>query len=83
MIITCPNCEKKFEVDSNIIPEKGRLVKCGSCDQTWFFNKNSQVNINNKKIDIPIINVTKKTSSKSFNKPEEKQEEVGAMPGMF
>ncbi len=70
MIIVCPSCEKNFEVDSNIIPEKGRLVKCGSCDQTWFFNKNSQVNINNKKIDIPIINVTKKTSSKSLNKKE-------------
>ena len=32
--------EKKFEVDANLIPEKGRLLKCGSCDQTWFFNKN-------------------------------------------
>ena len=31
---------KKFEVDANLIPEKGRLLKCGSCDQTWFFNKN-------------------------------------------
>ena len=70
MIISCPSCEKKFEVDSNIIPEKGRLVKCGTCDQTWFFNKNSQVNINNKNIDLPIKNVTKKTSSKSFNKKE-------------
>ena len=40
MIITCPSCEKKFEVDANLIPEKGRLLKCGSCDQTWFFNKN-------------------------------------------
>ena len=70
MIITCPSCEKKFEVDSNIIPEKGRLVKCGTCDQTWFFNKNSQVNISNKNIDLPFKNVTKKTSSKSFNKKE-------------
>tara|TARA_B100001093_G_C26830341_1_gene1015833 strand:- start:2202 stop:2675 length:474 start_codon:yes stop_codon:yes gene_type:complete len=70
MIITCPNCEKKFEVDSNIIPEKGRLVKCGTCDQTWFFNKNSQVNIDNKNIDLSIKNVTKKTSSKSVNKKE-------------
>tara|TARA_B100001057_G_scaffold314798_1_gene314877 strand:+ start:53 stop:499 length:447 start_codon:yes stop_codon:yes gene_type:complete len=40
MIITCPCCEKKFEVDENLIPDKGRLLKCGSCDQTWFFNKN-------------------------------------------
>ncbi len=40
MIIACPCCEKKFEVDENLIPDKGRLLKCGSCDQTWFFNKN-------------------------------------------
>ena len=40
MIIVCPCCEKKFEVEENLIPDKGRLLKCGSCDQTWFFNKN-------------------------------------------
>ena len=42
MIITCPHCEKKFEVDSNLIPEKGRMLKCGSCYQTWFFNPSLQ-----------------------------------------
>ena len=40
MIIACPCGEKKFEVDENLIPDKGRLLKCGSCDQTWFFDKN-------------------------------------------
>ena len=42
MIITCPHCEKRFEVDSNLIPTKGRMLKCGSCDQTWFFNPSLQ-----------------------------------------
>ena len=41
MIINCPCGEKKFEVDESLIPHNGRLLKCGSCDQTWFFNKNS------------------------------------------
>ena len=40
MIIICPCGEKKFEVDEKLIPDKGRLLKCGSCDQTWFYNKN-------------------------------------------
>ena len=40
MIIVCPSCGKNFDVDENLIPNKGRLLKCGSCDQTWFFNKN-------------------------------------------
>ncbi len=45
MIIVCPSCGKKFDVDENLIPEKGRLLKCGSCNQTWFFNKNENVEI--------------------------------------
>ena len=40
MIIVCPCGEKNFHLDENLIPDKGRLLKCGSCDQTWFFNKN-------------------------------------------
>ena len=41
MIIVCPGCKKNFDIDENLIPDKGRLLKCGSCDQTWFFNKNA------------------------------------------
>ena len=43
MIITCPCWKKKFEVDSNLIPEKGRMLKCGSCDQTWFYNPTTAI----------------------------------------
>jgi predicted Zn finger-like uncharacterized protein len=39
MIITCNNCNKKFDIDSNLIPDKGRLLKCASCDHKWFFKK--------------------------------------------
>ena len=53
MIIACPHCEKRFEVDSNLIPEKGRILKCGSCDQTWFFNPSSQKSSQESK-DIKI-----------------------------
>ena len=45
MIIVCPSCGKNFDVDENLIPEKGRLLKCGSCNQTWFFNKNKSLEI--------------------------------------
>ena len=50
MIIICPCGKKKFEVDSNLIPDKGKLLQCGSCDQTWFFNKHNQINIEKEKI---------------------------------
>jgi len=39
MIITCVNCAKNFELDSDDIPERGRLLKCGGCQHTWFFKK--------------------------------------------
>ena len=45
MIIVCPSCGKNFSVDEDLIPDKGRLLKCGSCNQTWFFNKNENVEI--------------------------------------
>ena len=41
MIIICPCGEKKFELDGNLIPKKGRTLQCGFCDQKWFF-KNDQ-----------------------------------------
>ena len=37
MIIDCDNCNKKFEADDGLIPEKGRLLECSSCNHRWFF----------------------------------------------
>ena len=39
MIITCPSCNKKFEVDASLIPMEGKLLQCGSCNHKWFFEK--------------------------------------------
>ena len=43
MIITCPCGKKKYNVDTNLIPDEGRLVKCGTCNETWFFKKTDQI----------------------------------------
>tara|TARA_B110001452_G_C14926844_1_gene324092 strand:- start:55 stop:525 length:471 start_codon:yes stop_codon:yes gene_type:complete len=45
MIIKCINCNKKFEVDSNLIPDEGRDIQCGSCNKVWFFKKDQQENL--------------------------------------
>ena len=39
MIITCPSCNKKFNVDASLIPMEGKLLQCGSCNHKWFFEK--------------------------------------------
>ena len=43
MIISCENCNKKFEVSDNLIPEQGRLLQCSSCDHKWFFKKTEKL----------------------------------------
>ena len=54
MIIECINCNKKFEVDPNLIPENGRLIQCGSCKHSWHFKINipSQKPLNFDKVSI-------------------------------
>ena len=54
MIITCPKCKKKFNVDQSQIPAEGRLLKCGSCDETWFFNLNEKKKDDVNQIVSPI-----------------------------
>ena len=39
MIIKCPCCKKKFNIDINLIPKEGRDLQCGSCDRVWFYKK--------------------------------------------
>ena len=54
MIITCINCLKKFEVSSELIPDQGRTIQCGSCNHIWFFDKNyleEEINLATTKID--------------------------------
>ncbi|MCE3230918.1 MAG: hypothetical protein K0R76_642 [Alphaproteobacteria bacterium] len=36
MIVTCPSCHKKYLIENNQMPEKGRQVRCGECGNTWW-----------------------------------------------
>ena len=42
MIVTCPNCKKKFTIDPSLIPVEGRDLQCGSCDKVWFYKVDDQ-----------------------------------------
>ena len=53
MIIECPNCNKKFEIDQNLIPNKGRLLQCGSCSHKWFFELKINKDIKSPKNILP------------------------------
>ena len=88
MIITCPNCEKKFQIDAALVPEKGRDLQCGSCNHAWFYkpeneseallalNENTFVNKEKTQIETENqnIEINKKTKKEKKNKPKIKKE---------
>ncbi len=39
MIVICPSCKKKFNLDINVITSEGRDLQCGSCEHIWFYKK--------------------------------------------
>ena len=76
MIITCPSCDKKFNVDASLIPQEGRTLQCGFCDHKWFFKKENtddEIKILEKKIPEPVIEDNKNLSEniKEDTKDEE------------
>tara|TARA_B100000035_G_C20731924_1_gene435848 strand:+ start:36 stop:530 length:495 start_codon:yes stop_codon:yes gene_type:complete len=81
MIIQCVNCNKKFKVDSSLIPIDGRNIQCGSCNHTWFFipnfENNSKIsgnNINQKIIEPEIDKKKEKITNNIENKKSLKKE---------
>ena len=55
MIIVCPKCKKKFDIEDSLIPEKGRLLQCSSCDNKWFFKKTIEVKKKIERISTKTI----------------------------
>ena len=72
MIITCNNCNKKFDIDSTLIPDKGRLLQCASCDHKWFFKKEvleKKISPINEDTNIDNVNIFDQNNS-SINDEE-------------
>ena len=59
MIIECPACSKKFNIDEKLIPNEGRLLKCGNCDHTWFYKKEENLKLETENIKINEIQENK------------------------
>ena len=58
MIITCPNCNKKFKIDNSLIPDEGRDLQCGSCNHVWLYKikeENSKILELKEEINIDDI----------------------------
>ena len=75
MIIQCINCNKKFSVNSELIPSEGRTIQCGSCNHVWFFQKKQGIlndeiieNKKNENIDLSSNRTNKTTELKTKKK---------------
>ena len=80
MIITCPNCNKKFKIDPTLIPEDGRDLKCGSCDHVWLYKvkdvDSMPLTLNQNNYDNEIVsNKVEQESDDEFNNIIEKKDE--------
>jgi len=51
MIVSCEKCNKKFELNINLIPETGRLLQCGSCSHQWHY-KPPKKNVHKDEIKV-------------------------------
>ena len=80
MIITCPNCNKKFKIDPTLIPDDGRDLKCCSCDHVWLYKikdmSSKPLTLNENIYDNKIeTNDPQKENDNEFNKISKKKEE--------
>ena len=66
MIIKCTNCNKKFRVDDNLIPENGREIICGSCNHAWHF-KLEKTSEKSLVLDNEMIDLQKKQDQNNKN----------------
>ena len=71
MIIECPACSKKFNIDEKLIPEEGRLLKCGNCEHTWFYKKKKNI-----KLEAESPKISKAEENKSETNIEPVQEPI-------
>ena len=84
MIITCNNCNKKFDIDSDLIPDKGRLLQCASCHHKWFFKKEVLENTVSPIIDdidndnVNIVDQNNPSNNDEINPSNLMNEEVDA-----
>ena len=72
MIITCNNCNKRFDIDSTLIPDEGRLLQCASCNHKWFFKKEvleKKISPINEDTSIDNVNIFDQNNS-SINDEE-------------
>ena len=65
MIISCPKCNKRFNIDQKLIPDGGRLLQCSNCMHKWHFKIKKNENIIEKPLEqVEVIKDNKNQEKK-------------------
>ena len=75
MIITCPNCNKQFNIDNSLIPDEGRDLQCGSCNHVWFF-KIEEANNEVLKLNEEIVSKNIETKAENIQKIKQPHKKI-------
>ena len=71
MIISCPECSSRFNIDQILIPKNGRLLQCSNCMHKWHFI----IKKNEEKIEEPIkseeVIIENRNQEKKINPSQE------------
>ena len=71
MIISCPNCNKKFKIDQNLIPINGRLLQCSNCKHKWHYIIEKKDQIDNGSLKTEKAFTDNKSEEKNINSTED------------
>ncbi len=70
MIIGCPNCNKKFRIDHNLIPMDGRLLQCSNCKHKWHFKIEKKDEIDDGSLEPEKVILENKSEDININSTE-------------
>jgi len=70
MILTCPQCESQFELDSALLGEDGKRVRCSSCSHDWFQLPDPEEGAE-KSVEQPVEDKPAETVEESAENPAE------------
>ncbi len=71
MIISCPNCNKKFKIDQNLIPIGGRLLQCSNCKHKWHFKIEKKDEIDDGSLEPEKVILDNKSEDIKINSTED------------
>ena len=71
MIISCPECSSRFNIDQILIPKNGRLLQCSNCMHKWHFIIKKNEEIIEKPIKSEEVIIENKNQEKKINPSQE------------